>query len=130
MRIHLPLLLLGLATLPANAQVAGANSFGSRAGGITFVTRRVPTSGVGVAAASLFTASGVPVGNPVANAGSGLAGAPLQAAVNPLPVITDAKVLAALRQAAARGDQDAQRLLQASAVSPAAASPSAARRRR
>ena len=130
MKIHLPLLLLGLSTLPATAQVAGANNFGGRAGGITFVTRRVPTSGVGVAAANLFTAGGVPVGNPVANAGSGLAGAPLQVAVNPPPVITDAKVLAALRQSAARGDQDARRLLLASDPKTAGAAPGLLRRRR
>lgn len=130
MKSHLPLLLLGLATLPATAQVAGANNFGGRAGGITVVTRRVPTSGVGVAAANLFTAGGVPVGNPVASAGSGLVGAPLQVAVNPPPMITDAKVLAALRQAAARGDQDAQRLLLASAPQPTGTAPGPVRRRR
>ncbi len=130
MRIHLLLLLLGLAALSANAQVAGANTFGGRAGGITFVTRRVPTSGVGVSAANLFTAGGVPVGNPVANAGSGLAGAALQVADNSQPVITDTKVLAALRQAAARGDQDAQRLLLANSPRPTGVAPAPARRRR
>lgn len=130
MKFFLPILLLGCAILPAQAQVAGANTFGGRAGGITFVTRRVPTSGVGVSAANLFTAGGVSVGNPVANAGSGLAGVPLQAAVNPPPMITDAKVLAALRQSAARGDQDARRLLLASDPQTAGAAPGLLRRRR
>ncbi len=130
MRIHLPLLLLGLATLPANAQVAGANTFGGRAGGITFVTRRVPTSGVGVAAANLFTAGGVPVANPGAIAGSAGVGAPGLADVSPPPVITDAKVVAALRQSAARGNQDARRLLLASDPKTAGAAPGVLRRRR
>jgi hypothetical protein len=130
MKVHLPLLLLGLATLPAVAQVAGANNFGGRAGGITFVTRRVPTSGVGVAAANLFTAGGVPVANPGAIAGSAVAGAPRLADVSPPPVITDAKVLAALRQAAARGDQDARRLLAASDPKTVGAASGSLRRRR
>lgn len=130
MKYFLPILLLGCAILPAHAQVAGANNFGGRAGGITFVTRRVPTSGVGVAAANLFTAGGVPVANPGAIAGSAVAGAPRLADVSPPPVITDAKVLAALRQSAARGDQDARRLLLASDPKTAGAAPGLLRRRR
>lgn len=112
MKLSCLLVLFGAVTLSALAQNGGANAGANRGGGISFVTRRLPTSGVGVQAANFFGAGGVPTGTAAAGAGSVSLTAPtVAAAESPQPAVTDAKALAALRQLAARGDKEAQRLL-------------------
>ena len=115
MTFRLLALLLGVASLPTVAQNAGANNGAGRGGGISFVTRRLPTSGVGGQAGNFFAAGGVPAGTVATGAGSAVTAAP-PLAVSPAsePAVTDAAALAALRQLAAQGNQDAQRLLRES----------------
>lgn len=117
--------------LPVTAQNAGANAGAGRGGGISFVTRRLPTSGVGGQSANFFAAGGRPVGPVTAGSGSVAVAAPMLAAsTSPQPAITDARLFAALRKSAARGDREAQWLLQGNGPSAVATSQGTAKRRR
>ena len=96
------------------AQTAGA---GSRNGGISFVTRRLTTAGAGGQAGNFFAAGGVSTAPAGAGQTAGTV-APVLAGTPPSPQrLTDPKALAALRQLAARGDREAQRLLGEQAAS-------------
>jgi len=96
------------------AQNVGPGGANGR-GGISFVTRRLPTSGVGGSAGSSLAASGVSVANATAGGGTTTVGGTVgaTAAVDFRPTL-DGKSLAALRQLAGRGDREAQRLLRES----------------
>lgn len=112
--MRLILLLIGLGCLEtALAQIAGvAPQNANRPGGISFVTRRVPTSGVSATAAGFFAAGGVTGIQPVGGVGTVTASAPVLARqAAPGPTLADAKVQAALRQLAARGDKAAAEVL-------------------
>lgn len=109
------LVVLNAIAFAAEAQIAGGGNgmAGNRPGGISFVTRRLPTSGVGVGANGFFTAGGVTTAATTVGVGGTAAVPPAVAATTqPPPALADARVQAALRISAAQGNADAKRLLE------------------
>ena len=113
MKILLGLIAAIAAAGPIHGQVAGGGGGQGRVGGISYVTRRVPTSTAGGQAGAFFGAGGVSG----LSAGSAVGGGTVAVAA---PVArsadSDQRALTALRQLAATGDRSAQRLLQNPAV--------------
>lgn len=113
-------ILLGLISALAlveatHAQMVSGGVAQGRVGGISYVTRRMPTSVAGGQAGALFGAGGVS-GLSVGAAGGGVAGVTIPASPVARAADSDQRALAALRQLAATGDRSAQRLLQDPAV--------------
>ncbi|MCW5557553.1 MAG: hypothetical protein KIT22_06960 [Verrucomicrobiae bacterium] len=102
---------------------AGANGMPAvRPGGISYVTRPTPAVNAGIAAASFFAASGVPLNPPAspnggAGAGGGAVAAPVVVASRPQNVPPNLQALAASGDARAR---TALNLLRATERRPAA----------
>jgi hypothetical protein len=99
-------------------QAAGGGAGQGRVGGISYVTRRMPMSVAGAQAGALLGAGGVSgLATGTAPGGATVA---VTAAVGAAPAArasaADGRPLAALRQLAATGDRNAQRLLRSPAV--------------
>lgn len=112
MKIVLGLFAAALATGVAFGQLAGGGAGQGRGGGISYVTRRLPMAGAGGSAAALFSAggvSGMASGSAVVvGAGGANSGTP---GIAQRPAAPNVRALTALRQLAATGDKEAQRLL-------------------
>ncbi len=104
---------LGVLMTPGAWAQSVAMPGGNGRGGITFVTRRLPTSGAGVPAAGMFAAGGLALPNQGGIAMPLAPSAPAVAVSRPTAApIADERALAALRVLAARGDRGARQLLQ------------------
>lgn len=113
MKIVLGLFAAALATGVAFGQLAGGGAGQGRGGGISYVTRRLPMSGAGGPAAALFSAGGVSgtaSGSAVVVGAGGINGGTPGIAQRPAGA-PNARALTALRQLAATGDKEAQRML-------------------
>lgn len=112
MKFVLGLLAAALATGLAFGQLAGGGAGQGRGGGISYVTRRLPTSTAGGSAAALFSAGGVSGMTAGSTVVAGAVGANVGATgIVQRPAAANGRALTALRQLAATGDKEAQRML-------------------
>jgi hypothetical protein len=98
---------------PNVPQVQAAGATTDRPGGISYVTRQRSTAGAVNLANSFWAAGGVPVVSATGTAGASATSQvnPGVAAVKETPKTVDPRIIAALRQRAARGDAAAQKAL-------------------
>lgn len=98
---------------PNVPQVQAAGAVAERPGGISYVTRQRSTAGAVNLANSFWAAGGVPVVTATGTAGASATSQinPGVAAVRETPKTVDPRIIAALRQRAARGDAAAQKAL-------------------
>ncbi len=98
---------------PNVPQVQAAGAVAERPGGISYVTRQRSTAGAVNLANSFWAAGGVPVVSATGTAGASATSQvnPGVAAVKGTPKTVDPRIIAALRQRAARGDAAAQKAL-------------------